>query len=47
MRRDGALGWWRGRTARRARTQVPLFLLLCGFTAVNLIPIVWAVLTSF
>lgn len=29
------------------RTQLPLFLALCAFTAVNLIPIVWAVLTSF
>jgi multiple sugar transport system permease protein len=36
-------GWW----GRHARTQVPLFLLLCGFTAVNLTPVVWAVLTSF
>ena len=32
---------------RRLNTQVPLFLLLCGFTAVNLTPVVWAVLTSF
>ena len=31
----------------RSRTQIPLFLLLCGFTAVNLTPVVWAVLTSF
>ncbi len=29
------------------RTQMPLFLLLCGFTAINLTPIVWAILTSF
>ncbi len=32
---------------RHLRTQLPLFLLLCGFTAVNLVPVVWAVLTSF
>ena len=40
-------GWWSGRAGRRMRTQLPLFLLLCGFTAVNLTPVVWAVLTSF
>ena len=28
------------------RTQLPLFLLLCGFTAVNLTPVIWGVLTS-
>ena len=28
------------------RTQLPLFLLLCGFTAVNLTPIIWGMLTS-
>ncbi|HEX5325981.1 MAG TPA: carbohydrate ABC transporter permease [Acetobacteraceae bacterium] len=32
---------------RHWRTQFPLFLLLCGFTAVNLTPVIWAVLTSF
>ena len=31
---------------RRMRTQVPLFLALCGFTAVNLTPVLWGVLTS-
>jgi multiple sugar transport system permease protein len=31
----------------RMRTQVPLFLALAGFTAINLVPIIWAVLTSF
>jgi multiple sugar transport system permease protein len=31
---------------RRARTQIPLFLLLAGFTAVTLIPVVWTFLTS-
>ena len=30
----------------QARTQWPLFLLLCGFTAVNLTPVIWGVLTS-
>ena len=30
----------------RMRTQLPLFLLLCGFTAVNLTPVIWGVLTS-
>jgi multiple sugar transport system permease protein len=31
----------------RRRIELPLFLLLCGFTALNLTPVVWAVLTSF
>ena len=31
---------------RHLRTQLPLFLLLCGFTAVNLTPVIWGVLTS-
>jgi len=31
---------------RRLRTQLPLFLLLAGFTAVNLTPIIWGFLTS-
>ena len=31
---------------RRLRTQLPLFLLLCGFTAVNLTPIIWGMLIS-
>ena len=30
----------------RLATQLPLFLLLCGFTAVNLTPVIWGVLTS-
>ena len=30
----------------RLRTQLPLFLLLCGFTAMNLTPVIWGVLTS-
>src|SRR5262249_25145767 len=30
----------------KLRTQVPLFLLLCAFTAVNLTPVIWGVLTS-
>ncbi len=34
-------------TRPRIRTQLPLFLLLCAFIAVNLTPILWAVLTSF
>ncbi len=29
------------------RTQVPLLLLLCGYVAINLVPVFWAVLTSF
>ena len=29
------------------RLQIPLFLMLCSFTAVNLTPVIWAVLTSF
>lgn len=33
--------------ARRARTQIPLFLALWTFTLITLIPVVWAVLTSF
>ncbi len=32
---------------RNRRTQMALFLLLCAFTAINLTPIVWAILTSF
>lgn len=32
---------------RRARTQIPLFLALWTFTLVTLVPVVWAVLTSF
>ena len=32
--------------ARRLRTQVPLFLLLARFTAINLTPIIWGLLTS-
>jgi multiple sugar transport system permease protein len=32
---------------RHLRTQVPLFVALCLFTAVNLTPIAWAMLTSF
>ena len=32
---------------RPLRTQAPLFLALCAFTAVTLVPVVWAVLTSF
>jgi multiple sugar transport system permease protein len=32
---------------RSMRTQGPLFLALCAFTAVTLVPVVWAVLTSF
>ncbi len=32
---------------RRTLTQGSLFLLLCGFTALTLVPVVWAVLTSF
>lgn len=32
---------------RHWRTQMPLFLALCAFTAVNLTPVIWAVLTSF
>jgi multiple sugar transport system permease protein len=31
----------------RARTQIPLFLALWTFTLVTLVPVVWAVLTSF
>lgn len=31
---------------RRSRTQFMLFVALCGFTAVNLTPIIWTVLTS-
>ena len=31
---------------RAAAHAVPLFLLLCGFTAINLTPIIWGVLTS-
>ena len=31
---------------RRMCTQVPLFLLLCAFTVVNLTPVIWGVLTS-
>jgi multiple sugar transport system permease protein len=31
---------------RYRRTQLPLFLALCGFTAAMLTPVVWAVLTS-
>lgn len=31
---------------RRMRWQVPLFLLLAGFTAVNLMPVIWGVLIS-
>jgi len=31
---------------RRWRTQVPLFLLLAGFTAINLMPVIWGFLTS-
>src|SRR5271166_1282457 len=31
---------------RRTRTQLPLFVLLCAFTAVNLTPVLWGVLTS-
>ncbi len=31
----------------RLRTQTTLFLLLCGFTAINLTPVLWAILTSF
>jgi multiple sugar transport system permease protein len=29
------------------RTQIPLFLALCAFTAVTLTPVVWAIMTSF
>jgi multiple sugar transport system permease protein len=29
------------------RTQIPLFLVLCAFTAAMLTPVIWAVLTSF
>lgn len=32
---------------RYARTQIPLFLILCAFTAIMLTPVVWAILTSF
>ncbi|MEO8715489.1 MAG: carbohydrate ABC transporter permease [Acetobacteraceae bacterium] len=32
---------------RHLRTQLPLFLALCGFTSVSLTPVAWAVLTSF
>ena len=32
---------------RSARTQVPLFLALCAFTFVTLVPVIWAILTSF
>ncbi len=31
---------------RHLRSQLPLFLALCGFTAVNLTPMIWGVLTS-
>jgi multiple sugar transport system permease protein len=31
---------------RRMRWQLPLFLLLAGFTAVNLMPVIWGVLIS-
>ena len=32
---------------RSAKTQVPLFLALCAFTFVTLVPVIWAILTSF
>ena len=32
---------------RSAKTQVPLFLALCTFTFVTLVPVIWAILTSF
>jgi multiple sugar transport system permease protein len=31
---------------RQTRTQLALFVALCGFTAVNLVPVIWAFLTS-
>src|SRR5215469_15607518 len=31
---------------RRLRWQLPLFLMLAGFTAINLTPIIWGVLIS-
>lgn len=32
---------------RRSRTQIPLFLALCVFTFVTLVPVAWAIFTSF
>lgn len=32
---------------RSAKTQVPLFLTLCAFAFVTLVPVIWAILTSF